>query len=89
MYVLKQEDANKVFKLETSAGIVIPEGFPVGSVFIIFNNTDSFTTIESKVPTTYIAARLKPRTHISFHPHGLVNILMVDEQTAVISGDAS
>jgi hypothetical protein len=89
MYVLKPEDANKVLKLENSAGMIIPEGFPVGSVFIVFNSTDLFLTIESKVPKTYVAARLKPRTHISFPPHGMVNVIMIDEETAVISGDAS
>jgi hypothetical protein len=89
MYVLKPEDANKVLKVENSAGVVIPEGFPVGTVFIMFNNSDSFITIESKVPTTYVSARRKPRTHIEFPPRGLVNIVIVDEETAVVSGDAS
>ncbi|NDD55145.1 hypothetical protein EBZ39_14995 [bacterium] len=89
MYVLKPEDANKVIKIENSIGVVVPEGFPVGTVFIMFNNSDSFITIESKQMTTYVSARQKPRTHIEFPPRGMVNVIIVDEKTAVVSGDAS
>jgi len=89
MYVLKPEDANKVLKVENSAGVVVPEGFPVGTVFILFNNSDEFITIESKALTTYVSARKKPKTHIEFPPRGLANIVIVDQETAVVSGDAS
>jgi hypothetical protein len=89
MYVIKPEDANKILKVENSAGVVLTEGFPAGTAFIMFNNSDSFITIESKMPTTYVSARRKPQTCIEFPPRSLANVLIIDEQTAVISVSVS
>lgn len=77
-------------KIDNYKVVEIPAGtFSTGDVVVLFNNSNEFMTIESKVENTYVSARTKQRTMIEFPPKALANLLMIDEQTAVLSGDVS
>jgi hypothetical protein len=89
-YTLTKQDAGRVLKFDTSKVITVPaDVFSSGEVIVLFNNSNDFITIHSQVPTTYVAARNKSRTHIEFPPRGLANVLFIDDKTAVASGDVA
>jgi hypothetical protein len=90
IYALSKQDKNKLIKFDTTKVVVVPESeFSVGDVIIMFNASDEFMTIQSKVKNSYVSARRKHKTHIEFPPKGLVNLLFIDSDTVVASGDAS
>lgn len=88
--VLAVQDAGKVLNLRETSVVVVPGGvFPTGTVFILFNNSNEFMTIECTTLNAYLSARNKLRTMVEFPPKGLANVLFIDEQTVVLSGDVS
>lgn len=87
---LDKSHVGKVVRIENTVVVEVPDGvFAPGDIVIMFNNTDKFMTIQSRVPTTYVSARAKPRTVIEFPPKALTNMLMLDDKTAVFSGEVA
>lgn len=87
-FVLEKSHANKVVKIDSSRVVEIPDGvFVKGDVVVMFNNTDEFVCIETKVPKSYVSARQKARTMVEFPPRALGNVLFIEDDTAVFSGD--
>lgn len=84
---LTKQFANKVVVIDSSVNELPADEFVQGDVLILFNDTDEFVCIESKVPNSYISGRTQKRTMISFSPRGLGNILFVTNDTAVFSGE--
>ena len=85
IYSLSEQDANKVVNLKDIVVVKVPDVMPAGTVFILFNNSDKFITIERQAHTTYLSSSVAKRTHIEFPPRCLVNVLFVDDETAVVS----
>ena len=84
--VLGQEHKGKIVRLDRLSVVTIPEGvFNMGDILVLFNNTDQFTTIESKVAKTYRSSMPKAKTHFEFAPRALANIIFVDGDIAVIT----
>lgn len=87
-FVLEKSHANKVVKIDGSKVVEVPNGtFAKGDVVVMFNNTDEFVCIETKVPKSYVSARQQARTMVEFPPRALGNILFVEDDIAVFSGD--
>lgn len=84
---LTKQFANKVVVIDSSVNELPADEFAQGDVLVLFNDTDEFVCIESKVPNSYISGSTKKRTMISFSPRGLGNILFVTHDTAVFSGE--
>jgi hypothetical protein len=84
-------DRSHVGKVVTTDGhkvIEVPHGaFAKGDIVLMFNNTDEFVCIQTDVPKAYVSARVKPRTVVEFPPRALGNVLFIDEDTIVFSGD--
>lgn len=56
-----------------------------GDIFVMFNNTDKFTTLESKVKCTYRSSMPKHKTHWEIPPKALINIVFVADNIAVMT----
>lgn len=85
---LDKTAAGKIVKIDTSRVVEVPaDVFSTGDIVVMFNNTDEFVCVDSKVPNSYVSGRIKKRTKIEFPPRALGNVLFIDEQTAVFSGD--
>ena len=82
---LTEQDANKVVNLKDVSVLAVPEKAPSGTVFIVFNNSDKFASIQRKTGTTYISSSNIKKTHIEFPPRCLANVLFIDEDTVVVS----
>ena len=82
---LTEQDAGKVMNLKDVAVVAVPETAPTGTVFILFNNSDKFATIQRLGGSTYVSASNTKKTHIEFPPRCMANVVFVDEETAVIS----
>jgi hypothetical protein len=85
IYTLSDKDANKVVNLKDVKVVVVPEESVSGTVFMVFNNSDEFATIQRNKNTTYLSSNKMKKTHIEFPPHCLANILFLDEKTVVVS----
>ena len=87
-YTLTLDNVNTILCVEEGTIIVVPSGvFKKGHAVILFNNSDKTTTIQSEVDKTYVSAFIKPRTMIEFYPRGMANLVFVDDDIAVFSGD--
>lgn len=79
----------RVVKIDSASVVEIPaDTFHAGDVVIFFNNRDEFVCIDCKVPNSYLSGFKQPRTMIEVPPKALGNLLFVDADTVVFSGDA-
>lgn len=80
--------ANKVVTVDSSRVVEVPAGvFSTGDTIVLFNNTDAFVCIDSQVENSYRSGTKTHRTKLEFPPKGLGNILFINEQTVVFSGE--
>jgi hypothetical protein len=85
-FVLTKEHANKLIKIENSSVVVIPtEEFTMGHALILFNNSDSYISLESKIEKSYQSCRAGKKQFFEWPPRALINILFVDDDELVVS----
>lgn len=83
---LGKEHLGKIVRLDELTVVTLPDGvFQQGSVIIMFNNTDEFTTLDSKVAKTYRSAMPKQKSMLEIPPRALVNIIFVADDVAVFT----
>lgn len=84
--VLGKEHLGKIVRLDVVTVVTLPEKvFKEGDILVMFNNTDKFTTLESKVKCTYRSSMPKHKTHWEIPPKALINIVFVADNIAVMT----
>jgi hypothetical protein len=82
---LGREHLGKIVRIDDVVVIEVPDGvFKEGDIMVLFNNTDRFTTIHSKVKNSYRSASLQ-RSMVEFPPRSLINIIFVADDTVVFT----
>lgn len=82
---LTKDNANKITCINQSSVVCIPQGvFSKGDMLMLFNNSDNFITLESRVEKTYRSGQKSPRTMIEWPPRTIVNVVFVDDNLAVV-----
>lgn len=85
-FTLTREHLGQIVRLDDLAIICLPDGvFHQGDILMLFNNTDKFTTLESKVPFTYRSSMPKSKTHLEVAPRTLISIVFVGDNIAVLT----
>ena len=83
---LTKDNANRITKVDNGNVVVIPNGvFTQGDMLILFNNSDSFITLESKVERTYKSGTSWTRKIVEWPPRTIVNVIFVENDLVVIS----
>ena len=83
---LTKDNANKITCVNQSKLVSIPEGvFSQGDMLMLFNNSDDFICLESKVQKTYRSGQKAPKTMIEWPPRSLVNVVFVTADLAVVT----
>lgn len=83
---LTKENANRITRIDNGNVVVIPKGvFSQGDMLILFNNSDGFITLESKIEKTYQSGTKWTRTLIEWPPRAVINVIFVDDDLAVAS----
>jgi hypothetical protein len=83
-YQLSKDNANKITTISKSQVVVLPSNvFNQGDMLMMFNNSDNFICLESKVENTYISGRKEKRTMIEWPPRSLLNVVFVESNLAV------
>ena len=83
---LSKNNANKITCINESSVVSIPEGvFSQGDMLMLFNNSDNFIALESKVQKTYKSGQNNLRTVIEWPPRTLVNVVFVAADLAVVT----
>ncbi len=83
---LTKDNANRITRIDNGSLVEIPKGvFSKGDMLILFNNSDSFITLESKIEKTYQSATKWTRTMIEWPPRAIVNVIFVDDNLVVAS----
>ena len=83
---LTKDNANKITCVNQSKVVTVPEGvFSQGDMLMLFNNSDDFITLESKVQKTYRSGQKTPKTMIEWPPRTLVNVVFVSADLAVVT----
>lgn len=78
----------RVVKIDTASVVEVPQGtFRAGDVVVFFNNKDEFVCIDCKVQNSYVSAFKKPRGMIELPPKALGNLLFIEDDLVVFSGD--
>jgi len=82
---LTKDNANKITCINQSSVVRISQGiFSKGDMLMLFNNSDNFITLESRVEKTYRSGQKTPRTMIEWPPRTIVNVVFVDDNIAVV-----
>jgi hypothetical protein len=85
-FVLSREHLGKIVRLDELTVVTLPENvFKQGDILVMFNNTDKFTTIESKMAQTYRSGMPKVKSHLEFPPRCLINVVFVADEIAVFT----
>ena len=85
---LDRSAVGRVIKIDSEKVVEVPHGiFSAGDVVIFFNNTNEFVCIDCKVPNSYLSAYRHRRAMIEVPPKALGNLLFIDADTVVFSGD--
>lgn len=85
-FVLNREHLGRIVRFDALTMVTLPENeFKQGDILVLFNNTDKFTTLESKIPNTYRSAMPKNKNFLEIPPRALINILFVDDDIAVLT----
>lgn len=83
---LTREHLGKIVRFDHMTVVEVPDQvFKQGDIMVLFNNTNDFTTIESKVPKSYRSSMSNPRTMFEFPPRSLVNIIFVADDIMVLT----
>ena len=85
-FVLTKDHANKLIRIEESSVVVIPTGeFSMGDALILYNSSDSFISLESKVAKSYQSCRVGNRQFFEWPPRGLINVLFIGSDELVVT----
>lgn len=85
-FVLSREHLGQIVRFDSLTVITLPEQeFKQGDILVMFNNTDKFTTLESKVANTYRSAMPKNKNFWEIPPRALINIVFVADDIAVLT----
>lgn len=85
MITLTKEQANKITRIDNGDVVTIPAGvFAKGDMLILFNNSDNFITLESKVENSYVSGSKTPRTCIEWPCRAIINAIFVDDNLLVV-----
>lgn len=85
-FEFNRDHLGKIIRLDALEVVRLPDGvFKQGDILVLFNNTDKFTTLESKVEATYRSAMPKHKTHLELPPRALINIIFVADNIAVLT----
>ena len=83
---LAREHLGKIIRLDVLAVITLPDNvFKQGEILVLFNNTDKFTTLESKVTNNYRSAMPQNKNFLEIPPRALINIVFVADDIAVLT----
>jgi len=83
---LAREHLGKIIRLDVLTVVTLPDNvFKQGEILVLFNNTDNFTTLESKVANNYRSAMAKNKTFFEVPPRALINIVFVADDIAVLT----
>lgn len=83
---LSREHIGKIVRLDVLTVVTLPDNvFKQGEIIVLFNNTDKFTTLESKVANTYRSAMPKNKNFWEMPPRALINIVFVADDIAVLT----
>lgn len=83
---LTKDNANRITRVDNGSVVVIPSGvFTQGDMLIMFNNSDAFITLESKIEKTYQSGTKWVKTIIEWPPRSVVNVIFVDDDLVVAS----
>jgi hypothetical protein len=83
---LSREHLGKIVRLDVLTVVTLPDNvFKQGEIIVLFNNTDKFTTLESKVANNYRSAMPKNKNFFEIPPRALINIVFVADDVAVLT----
>ena len=83
---LAREHLGKIIRLDVLTVVTLPANvFKQGEILVLFNNTDKFTTLESKVANNYRSAMAKNKNFFEIPPRALINIVFVADDTAILT----
>lgn len=83
---LTKDNANRITRIDNGSLVEIPTGvFSKGDMLILFNNSDAFITLESKIEKTYQSGTKWIKTMIEWPPRAIVNVIFVDDDLVVAS----
>ena len=83
---LAREHLGKIIRLDVLTVVTLPANvFKQGEILVLFNNTDKFTTLESKVANNYRSAMPKNKNFFEIPPRALINIVFVADDTAILT----
>ena len=85
-FEFNRDHLGKIIRLDALEVVRLPDGvFKQGDILVMFNNTNKFTTLESKVEATYRSSMPKHNTHWEIPTRALVNIVFVADNIAVMT----
>jgi hypothetical protein len=83
---LAREHLGKIIRLDVLTVVTLPDNvFKQGEILVLFNNTDKFTTLESKVTNNYRSAMPQNKNFLEIPPRALINIVFVADDIAVLT----
>ena len=83
---LAREHLGKIIRLDVLTVVTLPDNvFKQGEILVLFNNTDKFTTLESKVANNYRSAIGINKNFFEIPPRALINIVFVSDDTAILT----
>ena len=83
---LTREHLGKIIRLDVLTVVTLPDNvFNQGEILVLFNNTDKFTTLESKVANNYRSGMPKNKNFFEIPPRALINIVFVADDIAVLT----
>jgi len=83
---LAREHLGKIIRLDVLTIVTLPDNvFRQGEILVLFNNTDKFTTLESKVANNYRSAIGINKNFFEIPPRALINIVFVADDTAILT----
>jgi len=83
---LAREHLGKIIRLDVLTIVTLPDNvFRQGEILVLFNNTDKFTTLESKVANNYRSAIGINKNFFEIPPRALINIVFVADDIAVLT----
>ena len=83
---LAREHLGKIIRLDVLTIVTLPDNvFKQGEILVLFNNTEKFTTLESKVANNYRSAIGINKNFFEIPPRALINIVFVADDIAVLT----
>jgi hypothetical protein len=81
--ILNREHLGKIIRLDTTKVVEVPDGvFKEGDILVLFNNTTSGATVQSRVKNSYHSSR-GARSMIELPTKSLLNVVFVADDTVV------